>query len=406
MAKFTLEQDKIRLGLKYNWKQFVLLVIVNAFVGGMIGLERSIFPQYAETVFGISSHTAVLSFIIAFGISKAIANFYAGKWSSRWGRKNILILGWTIALPIPFMLIGASHWWVVILANILLGLSQGFAWSSTIFMKIDLVGEKDRGLAMGLNEFAGYVAVGFFAWLSGWIAFHWGIVPFPFYLGIMLSLMGWLTTLLFIKDTRHHVQEESSTSEKVIIKNPFQAMTWRHPVLSAINQAGLVNNLNDGMMWGLFPIFLFELHYNLSEIGIMTALYPITWGIGQLFTGKLADVLSNSKMIFWGMIIQGLAIMGITVSIHYFSLLFFAVLLGLGTALVYPTFSTMISKIAHPQQRAELVGVFRLWRDLGYVFGAIISGWIADHWGVLMAISSVGFITLLSGLFFSLRAKK
>ncbi len=406
MAKFTLEQDKIRLGLKYNWKQFVLLVIVNAFVGGMIGLERSIFPQYAETVFGISSHTAVLSFIIAFGISKAIANFYAGKWSSRWGRKNILILGWTIALPIPFMLIGASHWWVVILANILLGLSQGFAWSSTIFMKIDLVGEKDRGLAMGLNEFAGYVAVGFFAWLSGWIAFHWGIVPFPFYLGIMLSLMGWLTTLLFIKDTRHHVQEESSTSEKVIIKNPFQAMTWRHPVLSAINQAGLVNNLNDGMMWGLFPIFLFELHYNLSEIGIMTALYPITWGLGQLFTGKLADVLSNSKMIFWGMIIQGLAIMGITVSIHYFSLLFFAVLLGLGTALVYPTFSTMISKIAHPQQRAELVGVFRLWRDLGYVFGAIISGWIADHWGVLMAISSVGFITLLSGLFFSLRAKK
>jgi MFS family permease len=229
MAKFNLEQDKIRLGLKHNWKQFVLLVIVNAFVGGMIGLERSIFPQYAETVFGISSNAAILSFIIAFGLSKAIANFYAGKWSSRWGRKKILMLGWTIALPIPFILIGASHWWVVILANILLGLSQGFAWSSTIFMKIDLAGEKDRGLAMGLNEFAGYLAVGFFAWLSGWIAFHWGIVPFPFYLGIALSLMGWLTTLLFIKDTRQHVQEESSTSEKDIFKKPFQAMTCRVP---------------------------------------------------------------------------------------------------------------------------------------------------------------------------------
>ncbi len=405
MAKFNLEQDKIRLGLKYNWKQFVLLVIVNAFVGGMIGLERSIFPQYAETVFGISSHTAILSFIIAFGLSKAIANFYAGKWSYRWGRKNILMLGWTIALPIPFMLIGASHWWVVILSNILLGLSQGFAWSSTIFMKIDLAGEKDRGLAMGLNEFAGYLAVGFFAWLSGWIAFHWGIVPFPFYLGIVLSLMGWLTTLLFIKDTRQHVQEESSKSEKVIIKNPFQAMTWRHPVLSAVNQAGLVNNLNDGMMWGLFPIFLFELHYNLSEIGIMTALYPITWGISQLITGKLADFLSNTKMIFWGMIIQGLAIACISFSTHFITLLLLAVSLGLGTALVYPTFSTLISKIAHPQQRAELVGVFRLWRDLGYVFGALISGWIADLWGISFSIAIIGMITLLSGFFVRLRTR-
>jgi MFS family permease len=405
MAKFNLEQDKIRLGLKHNWKQFVLLVIVNAFVGGMIGLERSIFPQYAETVFGISSNAAILSFIIAFGLSKAIANFYAGKWSSRWGRKKILMLGWTIALPIPFILIGASHWWVVILANILLGLSQGFAWSSTIFMKIDLAGEKDRGLAMGLNEFAGYLAVGFFAWLSGWIAFHWGIVPFPFYLGIALSLMGWLTTLLFIKDTRQHVQEESSTSEKDIFKKPFQAMTWQHPVLSAINQAGLVNNLNDGMMWGLFPIFLFELHYNLSEIGFIAALYPITWGIGQLFTGKLADIISNSKMIFWGMVIQGLAIIIIAFSTHFFTLLLLAILLGLGTALVYPTFSTLISKIAHPQQRAELIGTFRLWRDLGYVFGALISGWIADQWGISFSIAIIGMITLLSGFFVRLRTR-
>lgn len=405
MAKFNLEQDKIRLGLKYNWKQFVLLVIVNAFVGGMIGIERSIFPQYAETVFGISSHIAILSFIIAFGLSKAIANFYAGKWSSRWGRKNILILGWTIALPIPFMLIGATHWWVVVFANILLGLSQGFAWSSTIFMKIDLAGVKDRGLAMGLNEFAGYLAVGLFAWLTGWIAFHWGIVPFPFYLGIALSLLGWLSTLLFIKDTQQHVQHESSTSEKDIMKNPFQAMTWKHPVLSSVNQAGLVNNLNDGMMWGLFPIFLFELHYNLSEIGFIAALYPITWGIGQLLTGKLADIISNSKMIFWGMVIQGLAIVCISFSTHFITLLLLAIALGLGTALVYPTFSALISKIAHPQQRAELIGVFRLWRDLGYVFGALISGWIADQWGISFSIAIIGMITMLSGFFVRLRTR-
>jgi MFS family permease len=394
---------KIQLGLKYNWKQFILLVIVNAFVGGMIGLERSIFPQYAQTIFGISSHSAILSFIVAFGLFKAIANFYAGKWASKWGRKNILILGWTIALPIPFMLIHAESWSFVLLANILLGLSQGFAWSSTIIMKIDLAGEKDRGLAMGLNEFAGYLAVGFFAWLSGWIAFHWGIVPFPFYLGIVLSGLGWLTTILFIKDTRGYVQEESNTSDRAMIKNPFQAMTWKHPVLSAINQAGWANNLNDGMMWGLFPILLFELNFNLSEIGFITAIYPLTWGVSQLFTGKLADLISNQKMIFWGMVIQGLAIIGITVSTDFSTLLFLAVTLGLGTALVYPTFSTLISKIAHPQQRAELIGTFRLWRDMGYVFGALISGWIADLWGITFSIGVIGMITLLSGFFVRLR---
>jgi MFS family permease len=406
MAESHLQSQKIRLGLKYNWKQFVLLVIVNAFVGGMIGMERSIFPQFAQSAFGISSHSAILSFIIAFGISKALANYFTGKWSQLWGRKKILMLGWTIALPIPFILMNAQNWDMVVAANVLLGLSQGFTWSSTIIMKIDLAGEKDRGLAMGLNEFAGYVAVGFFAWLSGWIAFRWGITPYPFYLGIALSGLGWLISLTLIKDTSAFVQQEGVSSGIALYKNPFQDMTWKNKILSAINQAGWVNNLNDGMMWGIFPILLFELHYNLSEIGLLTAAYPMAWGIGQLFTGKLADYSSPIRMIFWGMIVQGLAIVFIAFNTHFLIILPTAIALGIGTALVYPTFTTLISKLCHPRQRAELVGTFRLWRDLGYVFGAIISGWIADHWGVVHAIFSIGIITLLSGLFFRLRTKK
>jgi MFS family permease len=397
------QMTSVEQGLKKNWKAFSLLVLINAFVGGMVGLERSIFPQYAEKIFGITSHAAVLSFIMAFGLSKAIANYFTGKWAQHLGRKKLLLLGWTIALPIPFMLIYTTSWNVVLLANILLGISQGLTWSSTVIMKIDLVGEKNRGLAMGLNEFAGYAAVGIMAWISGWVAFEWGIVPYPFYLGILISVAGWLLTWLWVKDTAAFVKKESQLSKIGVLKNPFSSVTWRHRTLSAVNQAGWVNNLNDGMMWGLFPILLFDLNYNLQEIGFLAAAYPTAWGVGQLFTGKMADHISTKKMLVGGMSLQGIAIIALTMVDKFGPILSCAILLGVGTALVYPTFITVIAQHSHPEQRAETVGIFRLWRDLGYVFGALISGAIADHWGILPAIFFIGVITLISGWVVQLR---
>jgi MFS family permease len=340
---------------------------------------------------------------MAFGLSKAIANYFTGKWAQHLGRKKLLLLGWTIALPIPFMLIYTTSWNVVLLANILLGISQGLTWSSTVIMKIDLVGEKNRGLAMGLNEFAGYAAVGIMAWISGWVAFEWGIVPYPFYLGILISVAGWLLTWLWVKDTVAFVKKESQLSKIGVLKNPFSSVTWRHRPLSAVNQAGWVNNLNDGMMWGLFPILLFDLNYNLQEIGFLAAAYPTAWGVGQLFTGKMADHISTKKMLVGGMSLQGIAIIALTMVDEFAPILSCAILLGVGTALVYPTFITVIAQHSHPQQRAETVGIFRLWRDLGYVFGALISGAIADHWGIMPAIFFIGVITLISGWVVQLR---
>lgn len=390
-------------GLRKNWKAFSLLVLINAFVGAMVGLERTIFPEYAEQVFGLTSHSTLLSFIVAFGFSKALANYFTGKWSSVLGRKKILLLGWTIALPIPLLLILTKNWNVVLLANILLGLSQGFSWSSTVIMKIDLVGEKNRGLAMGINEFAGYAAVGIVAWLSGWIAFRWGVVPYPFYVGLMIAALGWTMTWIWTKDTRSFVAIESRQSNTPQLKNPWRSLTWEHKTLSAINQAGFVNNLNDGMIWGLLPLLLVELQYNLNDVGFIASTYPIAWGVGQLFTGKMSDHFETKKMIVGGMLLQGLAILGLTIfqSLEY--LIIMGLLLGLGTALVYPTFIAVISHYSHPTQRAETIGIYRLWRDLGYVAGAILSGWVADHWGVTTAIQLIGIITLLSGGFVQIR---
>lgn len=384
-------------GLRKNWKAFSLLVLINAFVGAMVGLERTIFPEYAEQVFGLTSHSNLLSFIVAFGFSKALANYFTGKWSSVVGRKKILLLGWTIALPIPLLLIFTKNWNVVLLANILLGLSQGFSWSSTVIMKIDLIGEKNRGLAMGINEFAGYAAVGIMAWLSGWIAFRWGVVPYPFYVGLFIALLGWTMTWIWTKDTRSFVAIESLKSNIPLLKNPWGSLTWKHKTLSAINQAGFVNNLNDGMIWGLLPLLLVELQYNLNDIGIIASVYPIAWGLGQLFTGKMADHLKTKKMIVAGMVLQGLAILGLTVFQSFEYLFSMSLLLGLGTALVYPTFIAVISQYSHPNQRAETIGIYRLWRDMGYVAGAILSGWVADQWGLASSIQLIGILTLLSG---------
>ena len=393
----------LKLGLKENWKQFAILVIVNAFVGGMVGLERSIFPKFAEQEFGISSKTAILSFIIAFGITKAITNYFTGKLANKYGRKNLLVLGWIIALPIPFILLYAPSWNWVIFANILLGINQGLTWSSTVVMKIDLVGDKDRGLAMGINEFAGYFAVGVVAFLTGVIAQNYGVTPYPFYLGIGISIIGLILSILFVKDTRQFVNQEQKIDTTKSFDNVFLETTFTNKNLSSITQAGMVNNLNDGMIWGLLPILLVSLQFDTKSIGIIAAVYPTVWGIGQLFTGKMSDIYSKKKMLFWGMLLQGIAIIAINYTTGFYGLIFIAAILGFGTALVYPTFLSAIAATTTPTQRAESIGVFRLWRDLGYAIGAILSGIIADTWGIEYAILTIGIITILSSFVIKIR---
>lgn len=393
-------------GLYKNWKQFTLLVIVNAFVGGMVGLERSIFPEFAENIFGVASTTAILSFIAAFGLSKSIANYFAGRWANHLGRRNLLIFGWIVALPVPFLLIYANDWSQVVFVNVLLGVSQGLTWSSTVVMKIDLVGQKDRGLAMGLNEFAGYLAVGIFAFLSASVADQYGLRPFPFYLGIALSIIGLLMSILFVKDTRGHVRAEAEQETRTDSSNIFWRTTWKNPRLNAITQAGLVNNMNDGMIWGLLPVLLASYSFSTSNIGWIAGAYPLVWGIGQLFTGKLGDHYSKKKLLFLGMLFQGLAILCLPLFEDFNALMGISVVLGLGTALVYPNFLSAVADATTPTERAESIGTFRLWRDLGYVFGALISGLIADAFGITGAILSIGAITLVSALIISMRWNK
>ena len=391
-------QRQVQLGLKQNWQQFSLLVVVNAFVGGMLGMERSIFPQFAEQIFGIASKTAILSFITAFGLSKALANYFAGKMANRFGRRKLLLLGWWLALPVPFVLMFAPSWNWVVAANVLLGMSQGLAWSSTVVMKIDLVGEKNRGLAMGLNEFAGYVALALVAFLTGYVANRYGLTPYPFYIGVVIAVLGLFSSWLWVKDTTSFVQQESSTDASPLLSHVFRETTFQNKTLSSVTQAGLVNNLNDGMIWGLLPMVLLSLHYNQQHIGIITAIYPGVWGLGQLFTGKMSDHFSKKAMLFWGMLIQGLAILLLPTSSSFYILAGLSALLGLGTALVYPTFLATIAQVTHPKQRAESIGTFRLWRDLGYALGAILSGVAADVLGIQYAIYLIGAITLLSAI--------
>lgn len=400
--EYTLEKE-IQLGLRNNWRQFLLLVIVNVFVGGMVGLERTILPQLAEEVYGLETKTIILSFIVIFGISKAITNYFTGALADKLGRKNLLILGWVIALPIPFILIYAPSWSWIVFANLLLGINQGLTWSSTVVMKIDLVGEKDRGLAMGLNESAGYLAVGGVAFLTGWVGANYGLIPYPFYIGIFLSVMGLIFSIFFIRDTRHHVAMESKGSTKYLLKNVFLETSLTNNNLGSISQAGLVNNLNDGMIWGLFPILLAGLGFDLKQIGIVVAIYPTVWGIGQLFTGKLADILPKKGLLFWGMLIQGivLGLMVFTKQYSYFIVL--SAFLGIGTAMVYPTFLAGIAEYTNPKQRAECIGVFRLWRDMGYALGAILTGLIADSFGIYASIGMIAIITIISSLIIKFR---
>lgn len=396
----------VKLGLKENWKQFTLLIIVNAFVGGMVGLERTILPQLAEEKFNLIAKTAILSFIVVFGVTKAITNYFTGAFADKVGRKNLLVIGWIIAIPIPFILIYANSWSWIVFANLLLGINQGLTWSSTVVMKIDLVGEKDRGLAMGLNESAGYLAVGSVAYITGWVASKYGLIPYPFYIGIVLSILGLLFSVFLIKDTKHHVAKESASSNIPLLINIFWETTWKNNNLGSISQAGLVNNLNDGMIWGLFPILLAGMNFNLKQIGLIVAVYPTVWGLGQLVTGKLADKLPIKNMLFWGMLIQGVTLFLMIFANTYTEFIALSVFLGLGTAIVYPTFLAGIAEYTNPKQRAKSIGIFRLWRDLGYAIGAILTGIVADKFGILSSVGLIAGLTTLSAFIILIRMTK
>jgi MFS family permease len=397
--------ETIKLGLKENWKQFTLLVIINAFVGGMVGLERAILPQIAENEFHIAAKTAILSFIIVFGIVKAITNYFTGSLANRVGRKNLLTIGWLFAIPVPFILMFATNWHWIIAANILLGINQGLTWSSTVVMKLDLVGEKQRGFAMGLNEFAGYLSVALVAFLTGWIAGKYGLRPYPFYIGIVLSLFGFFGSWLFIKDTKHHVDKEVSSNHIPLLKNIFWDTTWKNKNLGSVTQAGLINNLNDGMVWGIFPILLTQKNFNLEQIGIITAAYPAVWGLGQIVTGKMADYFCKKDMLFIGMLLQGVTLLIMPwaeTMTHYIIL---SIILGWGTAMVYPTFLATVAENTNPIDRAKSIGVFRLWRDLGYAIGAILTGIIADAFSINASIVVIGLLTVGSAIIILNRMK-
>ncbi len=398
-------KTEIHLGLKENWKQFTLLVIINAFVGGMIGLERSILPQIAEAEFHIAAKTAILSFIVVFGIVKAITNYYTGALANKYGRKKLLVAGWIIAIPIPFILMFAPNWSWIIAANVLLGINQGLTWSSTVVMKIDLVGEKQRGFAMGLNESAGYLAVALIAFLTGWIASEYGIRPYPFYIGIGLVFLGLIGSLFFIKDTKHHVAKETTTNTIPKLKNIFWDTTWKNKNLGSVTQAGLINNLNDGMAWGIFPILLATKGFTIGEIGIVTAIYPAVWGIGQLFTGKMADKFCKKDMLYIGMFLQAIALIVLVWANTMVHFIFLSSVLGWGTAMVYPTFLATVAENTNPQDRAKSIGIFRLWRDLGYAIGAILTGIIADLISINAAILFIGLLTFVSALIIHFRMK-
>jgi MFS family permease len=388
----------IQLGLRENARQFTLLVIINAFVGGMVGLERTILPRLAEQEFHLVARTAILAFIVVFGLTKAGANYYAGAWANKVGRKNLLLIGWLFGLPVPLLLLWAPSWGWVIFANVLLGLNQGLAWSSTVVMKMDLVGPKQRGLAMGLNESAGYLAVAATAFASGWLATEYGLRPYPFYLGIALAVLGLLGSLL-VRDTRAHVALEAAQAPAGPAEPlSFWDVTWRQPNLGSVTQAGLVNNLNDGMVWGLLPLLLATKGFTLMQIGTVAAVYPAVWGLGQLLTGPLADRLCKKDLLFWGMLLQGAVLLALLFASSYPVFLLLAALLGAGTALVYPTFLAAVAEYAPASQRARSVGIFRLWRDAGYAIGALLTGLLADAFGLLSALAAIGGLTVLSAL--------
>ncbi len=397
----TAADSEIRLGLRENIGQFALLVAVNAFVGGMVGMERSILPAIADQEFQVTGRTAMLSFIAVFGLSKAVTNYVAGRYADRVGRKRLLMGGWALAVPVPLLLMWAPGWAWVIAANALLGVSQGLTWSMTVTMKIDLVGPARRGLAMGLNECAGYLAVAAAAYATGVIAARTGLRPEPFYLGVAFVMAG-MTLSVFVRDTWGHSALESragrTRADTTTSSGIFWRTTWGDRNLSSVSQAGFVNNLNDGMAWGLFPLLFAAMGMDLAAIGVLAAIYPATWGLVQLGTGALSDHVGRKWLIVSGMWTQAGAILVVTMAGTFAGLATGAAILGVGTAMVYPTFMAVIGDVAHPDWRATSLGAYRLWRDAGYVAGALLAGAAADAFGVPVAMQIVAMLTFLSGV--------
>lgn len=410
----TRPDRRVRLGLKENLGQFALLVGVNALVGGMLGQERTVLPLLAENIFGLTGITVTLTFILAFGLVKAATNLAAGLLSDRFGRRRVLIAGWLVGLPVPLLLIWAPTWGWIIAANVLLGINQGLAWSTTVIMKIDLVGPDRRGLAMGLNEAAGYGAVALTALLTGWIAAAAGLRPEPFFLGLAFAGLGLGLSAIFVRETQAHARLEADNHSArqdgpdggLTSWQVFTHTSWRQPSLSAASQAGLVNNLNDGMAWGLLPIFFADAGVSVARIGILAAIYPAVWGAGQLITGAWSDRIGRKPLITGGMFLQAAAIAMIATVDSFGWWAAAAVALGAGTALVYPTLLAAIGDLAHPTWRASAVGVYRLWRDAGFAAGALVTGVIADLADPATAIVSVAALTALSGLIVQVRMRE
>jgi len=401
------------LGLRQNLAQFMLLVAVNALVGGTLGQERTVLPLLASQEFHLDLYTGALTYILAFGLSKAAMNYFAGTLSDRYGRRPVLIAGWLAAVPVPLMLIFGPSWAWIVAANVLLGISQGLTWSTAVIMKMDLVGPRQRGLAMGFNEAAGYLGVAVTALATGYLATTYGLRPAPFLLGAAYIALGLGLTVLAVKETQHHANTEatqhaeahSSAHAGLTTGQVFTLTSFKDRSLSAASQAGLVNNLNDGLAWGLFPVLFANAGLNLDQIGILAAAYPAAWGAAQLATGAASDRWGRKWFITTGMLVQAAAL-AVTASAHSFGAwLGAAIVLGLGTAMVYPTLLAAIGDVAHPAWRARSVGVYRLWRDGGFAVGALLSGVLADLYGIPTAIAAVAAITAVSGVVVAVRMR-
>ncbi|WP_433381193.1 MFS transporter [Streptosporangium sp. CA-115845] len=400
--------DAAQLGLRANLAQFVLLVAVNALVGGMLGQERTVLPLLAEETFAVQAYTAILTYIVAFGATKAASNFFAGTLSDRFGRKPVLIAGWLVGLPIPVLLIWAPNWEWIVAANVLLGINQGLTWSTTVIMKIDLVGPQRRGLAMGFNEAAGYVAVAITALVTGYLAERYGLRPAPFLLGLSYAALGLGLSVFLVKETRGHARLEGGLThgEGLRTWQIFLTTSFKDPSLSAVSQAGMVNNLNDGLAWGLFPILFAAGGLSLPEIGLLTAVLPAVWGAGQTITGAASDRIGRKHLITGGMLVQGLALVMVASVNDFIGWLIAVALIGVGTAMVYPTLLAAVGDVAHPSWRARSVGVYRLWRDGGFAVGAVLAGVLADLYGVRAAIWVIAGITVASGVVVAVRMRE